>query len=177
VTAHEHNFQRYDPPVFGRYLRQEYNAAASAPPTYLVSGAGGAYITATDFDHGKQTGYSSVSRYPDADDWRAWAPLGARLVAKAGLDKSVFKQIAIGLIKIKTKLAEESDADRPERVSLLVLDHRPGTRPTVQPCFVDDLTRMYDHLAPDTPVRIQEGDPTLDPASMVRCLREPPIPL
>jgi hypothetical protein len=177
VTAHEHNYQRYDPPVFARYLSQEYQAAAAAPPTYLVSGAGGAYITASDFDDGVRTGYVTASRYPTADDWRKWAPGGLRLLAKAGLDKNALKKVAIGLIKIKTKLAEESDADRPERLSLLVLDYDPGAGPTVQPYFIEDLSKMYGYLAPDTPISVQEGDPAIDPASERNCLVDPVIRL
>jgi hypothetical protein len=171
VTAHEHNFQRYDPPVFGKYLSREYQASPAAPPIYLVSGAGGAYITATDFDKGRKTGYVTASRYPDAEDWRKWAGGGVKLVAKAGLDKSILNRIAIGV----TKLAEKSDADRPQRLSFLVLDYAPALGATVQPYFIDDLTLMYDYLAPDTPVSVQEGDPALDPAAVNRCARDPLI--
>jgi hypothetical protein len=178
ATAHEHNFQRYEPRVFGDYLRREYSIASGpTPPTYLVSGSGGAYISATDFAGGARSGYPAACRYPSAEDWRKWAPLGLRMAAKAGLDKSVLKRVVVGLIKIKAKLAEESDADRPERLSFLFLEYRPGAGTTVQPLFVDDLATMYDHLPADTPVRVQEGDPAIGPAVLTGCLRDPVIPL
>lgn len=175
VTAHEHNFQRYDPPIFGRYISNQYQITPAAPPNYLVSGAGGAYITPTDFEHGKKTGYVTAGRYPSADDWRQWAPGGLKLVAKAGGSKSIFERVAIGLIKIKTALAEESDADRPQRLSFLLLAYNGPNDFTVQPYFVDDLLAMYDHLAPDTPVQVQEGSPSIDPAALGRCARDPLI--
>jgi 3',5'-cyclic AMP phosphodiesterase CpdA len=176
LTAHEHNYQRYDPTVFARYLDREHGAKpVAAAPNYFVSGAGGAYISATDFEHGTRTGYSAISRYPTAADWKQWAPLGLRLVAKAGLGKSVINRIAIGVLKAFTKLAEESDADRPERLSLVLLTHTPPATTTIQPYFIDDLAAMYANLPPDTPVRVQEGDPDIDPASMAGCCREAAI--
>lgn len=175
VTAHEHNYQRYAPDVFGKYLQREYGAAAADPPTYLVSGAGGAYLTSTDFDRGKKTGYVTLSRYPTAADWRQWAPLGIRAVAKAGLGKTLVNLITMGLVSLKPGIAEESDADRPERLSMLLLDHDPAAGTTVQPVFVDDLATMYQHLPPGTPVRVQEGEPRLDPAAIAGCCREPAI--
>jgi hypothetical protein len=177
VTAHEHNFQRYDPTVFGDYLGREYGATTAGAPTYLVSGAGGAYIGATDFNKGAKTGYRAACRYPSADDWRTWAPLGLRVVARARLDKGFANKVALGLIKLKTKLAEESDADRPQRMSLLLLEYAPGKGATVQPIFIDDLATLYDHLPADTAVRVQEGDPAIAPAALAGCLRDPLIVL
>jgi hypothetical protein len=87
------------------------------------------------------------------------------------LEKSVFSRVAIGV----AKLAERSDADRPQRLSFLVLDYAPALGATVQPYFIDDLTLMYDYLAPDTPVYVQEGQPALDPAALNRCARDPLI--
>jgi len=98
-----------------------------------------------------------------------------RVVAKLGQGKDVLNKLMIGLIKFRTKLAEESDADRPERLSFLLLDYQPGTGTTVQPVFVDDLASMYGGLVPDTPVRVQEGDPALDQATVAQCLRDPAI--
>jgi hypothetical protein len=178
VTAHEHNFQRYHPKTFARYLDHQYGVApAHDAPTYLVSGAGGAYISATDFDESRKNGYVTESRYPTADDWRTWAPFGVRLVAMTGRDKNLLNRIAVGLVKLKRGIAEEADADRPERVSLLVLDYKPETAPTVQACFLDDLTGMYEHLPPGTPVQVHLGDPELDPSAMAYCMREPLIQL
>jgi hypothetical protein len=51
----------------------------------------------------------------------------------------------------------------------------PPNKTTVQPYFIDDLAAMYGHLAPDTPIRVQEGDPELDPAAMTGCCREAAI--
>jgi 3',5'-cyclic AMP phosphodiesterase CpdA len=168
VTAHEHNYQRYDERIFGRYLAEQYQASSTTPPVYLVSGAGGAYITATDFTHGQKTGYVTTQRYPDPDDWKQWAGTGVKLVARIGGGKSIFTRVAIGL----AKLAERSDADRPQRLSFLLLTYNAPGDITVQPYFVDDLTAMYDHLPPDTPVRVQEGDPGLNPLTLARCVRD-----
>jgi 3',5'-cyclic AMP phosphodiesterase CpdA len=177
ITAHEHNYQRYDPAVFGRYLAREYHTAPpAAPPTYLVSGAGGAYITATDFDNGKKTGYVTTSRFPDAKDWKEWAPTGLKLVASARRGNNIFNNIAIGLTKVVTSLAERSDADRPQRLSFLLLDYAsPALGATVQAYFVRDLGDMYGHLPPNTPVRVQEGVPACDPAAVLACATDPPI--
>lgn len=174
ITAHEHNYQRYDPGVFGRYLAETYRGMPAAAPTYLVSGAGGAYISATDF---KGKGYPPVSRYPTADDWSKWAPLGLRLVAKAGLDKSFLNRIAIGIAMLRPGIAEDSDADRPERLSLLVLDHDPATGTRVQPYFVDDLLQLYPQLPDGTEVQIVAPTPLPDPAALAACAREQPIVL
>lgn len=176
LTAHEHNYQRYAPATFARYLEREHGAMAASPPEYLVSGAGGAYISASDFQDGQKTGYLTAERYPTAEDWKAWAPLGLRLVAKAGMDKSLVNRAMIGLVTMATGLAEDSDADRPERLSLLVLEYQPATGVTFRPLFLDDLMAMYGHLPDGTPVQVQQGSPALNPAALAESL-QPPIPL
>jgi hypothetical protein len=175
LTAHTHNYQRYTPTVFAQYLSKVHGATpGGTAPTYLVSGAGGAYINATDFDNGSKTGFTAVSRYPTAADWKQWAPLGLRIVA-GKLGHGVLNQAGIGVLKLFTKLAEQSDADRPERLSLLLLTHVPPNQTTVQPYFIDDLAQMYGHLPAGTPIQVQEGDPDLDPASMGGCCRDETI--
>lgn len=179
VTAHEHNYQRYDPGIFARYLAREHQATVVAAPPYLVSGAGGATISSTDFDAGAKTGYPAALRFPSAADWKTWAPLGLKVVAKLGLDKTLLNRIVVGVETLFSGLAEESDADRPEREHLLVLDYDPAVdpRPLLRPCFLTDLARMYDHLPPDTPVRVQDGVPAVDPTALSACFIEPALPL
>ncbi len=177
VTAHEHSFQRYAPAVFGRYLAQQYGATAAAPPPYLVSGAGGATISATDFDAGAKTGYLAAARYPTATDWKTWARAGQKLVAKLNLDKGIFKKLVSALDLVLNRPAEESDADRPERVSLLLLTCDPVAGVSLQPCFVDDLAQLYGHLPEGAPVQVQSGNPPVNPVALQACFRDPVIPL
>ncbi|MGQ0703942.1 MAG: metallophosphoesterase family protein [Gemmatimonadales bacterium] len=176
VAAHEHNYQRYAPSTFARYVEREHGTAAVGLPEYLVAGAGGAYISASDFDDGKKTGYVAVERFPTAADWKTWAPLGLKLVAKAGMDKSLVNRATIGLVTLFTGLAEDSDADRPERLSFLVLEYQPATGVTLRPVFVHNLMDMYGHLPDGTPVQVQQGTPPIDPAALATCL-QPPVPI
>lgn len=177
VTAHEHNYQRYDAAVFGGYLARQFGAAAAAPPPYLVAGSSGATISATDFGAGKKTGWGAAVRYPTEADWKQWAPAGLKLVAKLGLDKSLFKRVVVGLETLFTGLAEESDADRPERETLLLLEYDPVQGARVRACFLDDLMKLYAHLPDDTPVHVQSGSPAVDPAALAGCFRDAEIPL
>lgn len=167
ITAHEHNYQHYEPAVFADFLLKAYRAPAVGPaPTYLVSGGGGAYINPTDFAEG---GFPTATRFPDAKDWKKWAPAGLRLVAKLGLDKSVLNKIAIGLISLKPGSAEQSDADRPERLSLLSLKYDPQTGTTVTPCLVTDLAKMY-ALPDGSKVDVMRDEPGVDKGLLQACL-------
>lgn len=172
ITAHEHNYQRYDSPAFGRYLERQYAAPPASAPTYLVSGGGGGCVSASDFEAARKTGYGTASRYPTAEDWKQWAPPGLRIVAKVHLDKSFLNKVVIGLVSLKPGIAEESDADRPERLSLLLLERDAAGQTSVQPFFVDDLARLY----PDgTQVRVQDGLPPLTEQALAGCRRDPAI--
>jgi len=168
ITAHEHNYQRYAPATFADFLLKTYRAPpAGPPPVYLVSGAGGAYITATDFANRP---FPTERRFPEGDDWKKWAPTGLKAVAKLGLDKSLFNRIAIGLISLKPGSAERSDADRPERLSLLYLKHDPQTGTTVTPCLMTNLATMY-ALPDGTKVDVMRDQPGVDQAQLDNCLR------
>ena len=179
VTAHEHNFQQYAAATFGRYLDKQYKASTRTPPEYVVAGASGAYLSSTDFTAGTKTGFKTDLRYPKADDWEEWAGIGLKLVASQKLGRGVLNALVGALVSLKPGIAEESDADRPARLSLLVLDYDaaapPGARTTLQPCFIDDLTEMYNHLPLGTPIDVRTGSPAVDPNALARCLRAAPI--
>ncbi len=98
-----------------------------------------------------------------------WAPVGLKLVARLGLDKSLFNKIAIGLISLKPGSAEQSDADRPERLSLLYLKHDPQLGTTVTPCLMTNLATMY-ALPDGTKVDVMRDQPGVDQAALDRCL-------
>lgn len=173
ITAHEHNYQRYNPGEFVLYLRKQFTLSPVSPgPTYLVSGAGGASLTSTTFNHGKKTGFKTSDRFPAADAWDEVAPFSSRVVNSVGLGKSIAAKVVTG----GRRLFGAYDEDRPEGVSLLLLDWDGVGYGNLIPYFITDLETMYGHLLPGSTVYVKEGVPACNDDAMNAC-RQPAIPL
>lgn len=178
LTAHEHNFQWYTPEVFAKYLKQEHGTDAVGRPEYLVCGAAGATMTSTDFDAGRKSGYLAAIRYPTAEDWKDWAATGLKLLEKVRLEKSFLSRVMLGLSSIGLASNDQiADADRPERLSFMVLDRAHDGHTTLRACFLDDLAQLYQHLPDNHPVEVQSGVPPLPAAALAACFRTAPITL
>lgn len=138
VCAHEHNFQKYDPSMFTRYLTAHHDVGTSkSAPHYIVMGNGGAYLSNTNFKNGE---FTSV-RYPNLAQWNENIAEGRKIVSSVGLEKTVVGQLAG-----KFEKAALDDGDVARFLSLLLVDVKitGGGSITVTPIFMNDLQSLFD---------------------------------
>jgi len=165
--SHEHNYQYYDASTFDRYLRKEQGCrpAGPEPPHYIVCGGGGAYLTSTDFS---DNDYGCENTFPTREVWRERAGFYRRIVKGSGLEKTPMGR----LVKLVNK-APESDADRPELLSFLMVDVKrtaPQSSIKVTPVCMETMHQLYLDPADDSAVDVRDNKPPVDPEELERCL-------
>jgi hypothetical protein len=168
ISAHIHNFQKYSPDIFARYLIEKHKCliSRSACPHYLLSGGGGAYLTSTDF---KKQEYSCESAFPTRESWRKYAGFWQKAVHKSGLAKSPFGRIVAACEK-----GTEFDADVARFLSMLLVEvERKNDRTMVKviPVFLDDLKDLFSHLDQEDSVYVCDENPRINQNALNKCLR------
>ncbi|MBI4538059.1 MAG: metallophosphoesterase [Gemmatimonadetes bacterium] len=164
VCAHEHNHQEYRPDIFGKYVGEEHGAGAvaPAPPHYIVSGNGGAFVGHTDFKAGR---YPTARRFPSPEQWREHANLGRRIVEHAGLSKTLLARM-VGVFE----KAALTDADAARMLSFLMVAAEPN-QIRASPVLMDDLQHLFSHLPEGTRVHVQEPNPPADTQAVAACIQ------
>lgn len=166
VCAHDHNYQLYSPETFERYLREAHEATAGEKaPHYVVSGAGGATLSGTDW-----TGpYPTTDRHPDREQWLEHASAGRKFLERSPLAKTLLSRLVA--------LADEgarSDDDAARYLSFLLVEVEPrggSLRTRVTPIHLNDLTDLF---AEEAVVDVRDPSPPFLPAEL-DALRQPPI--
>lgn len=144
LCAHDHNHQQYSSDIFKRYIEGEeaYKGINKNFPDYIVNGGGGAYLQSTDYPEGQYRGI----RYPNRDQWNAYAGAGRRVVSSWGRNKSWISRL-VGKIDNDSLL----DADAAQYLSFILVEYNsnwPGgvkSEIRVTPVFMDDINQLYDH--------------------------------
>ncbi|MEW6051087.1 MAG: metallophosphoesterase [Candidatus Zixiibacteriota bacterium] len=166
ITAHTHNYQQYGPSVFGDYLKRVHGTAfETEPPHYIMSGRGGAYLNATDFDDGQ---FRSDFRYPTKKQWGDRMKNLSILPHVQQLEKSM-----VGRMVALFDRDSIYDMDTEEFLSMLLVDvdrTQPTTSVTVTPVCLDGLSVLYGEN-PTTDIDITDPNPPLLSGALNKCLR------
>jgi hypothetical protein len=165
VCGHEHNYQRYPAAVFRRYLEEVHGVPADAPgrPEYVVCGGGGAYLNATAFGRSR---YRPETVYPSVRQWRSYARMGERIVARLGWSKEI-----VGALAGRFEEAARADADVARYLSMLLVEVT-AARVRVMPVFLDDVAALYAELPDGQEVRVDDPAVPVSQAAVARCLQE-----
>jgi hypothetical protein len=167
ICGHEHNYQYYSPQTFARYLSDVHGVRPNPPgPHYFVAGASGASLSRTDYKRGT---YPEDTCFPAAKDWPEFARWGRKIVAKAGLEKTLLGRI-VGLFEE----AALSDADAGQYLSFLVLDVT-AANASITPVFLNDVQELYCNYPDGTSVRITDRGFPADPAAVTACMQSPVV--
>lgn len=167
VCGHEHNYQRYAPAVFARYVGDRLAPPWDPPsrPDYIVCGGGGAYLQSTLF---RRSSYAAQDVYPTAVQWRDdYVSAPRRLADGVGLSKSVF-DAALGAIEE----AERHDRDVARFLSLLLVEVG-GERASVTPYFLDSAASLFFSLPDGTTVSVTDPSPPVSPEAVRACAQFP----
>ncbi len=166
MCGHIHNYQRYDRATFRRFLSVEYRRSPNCNPDYVVAGAGGAGLAATDFKVG---GYGASFIFPSAPQWRAYASRVRK--ALAGWDKlkySVADHLA-AVIAQKAPL----DNDPVEFGCFLVVDVKTD-KAIVTPFLMSDLAALYPTKPPGSVIALNDSQERLALGPLNSCLATDP---
>jgi hypothetical protein len=154
VTAHEHNFQRYDPATFKDYLRvaHQVNPARGFDSWYMVSGGGGAFLGDSTFR--KQDFNSDGEPFPNPAEWRDVASLPQRITVRVA-------KWAIG--RVTAFAAPTKDPDTGKYLSLLLVEaDNQGVR--VYPVWMKDVRDLFS--AGVQSVQVMDKTPPVDPTKL-----------
>jgi 3',5'-cyclic AMP phosphodiesterase CpdA len=163
VCGHIHNYQRYAPDVFRQFLATEYRRRPNSNPYYVVAGAGGAALSATDFKPGK---YPAEFIFPSAADWDKHAGKARKTLAKVGLGRSAIDNLA-AMIDRSAPL----DDDPVEFGCLLTIDVYPD-RAQVTPVLIRDLGQLYMGRPNHSVISLNDKSSKLSPTELAQCFRE-----
>jgi len=163
VCGHIHNYQRYDPGVFGNYLHDVHQAIPKQPIHYIVNGGGGAALGSPKFK-----GAFQAETYPTPKAWDAQFNLGEKLLFWSPLAKS-----SLGKLAISTYEAAVNDGDAAQLLSFLVVDVRNGVV-EVTSVFMDDLAQLFQGIPS---VEVMNPAVRVDPSKLATCLQTKKIVL
>lgn len=153
VTAHEHSFQYYTPEEFSRFI------AADGPnaPHYFISGSGGAFLSAVDYDRAeKPDQFQAAYVFPDMTQWQKYSGPVRKMLSFTGLANS---GLARGLSSLTTALA---DVDATRYQSLLQVTVRPdssGSMTSEMTAFFQTSLEDLYYDQPETRVSVRDGRP------------------
>jgi hypothetical protein len=171
ACGHEHNYQRYTPDVFAAFAAAD-EAVAWSPacrPDFLIAGGGGSGLHSTDFN-GPFPLRQAEGLFPTAQQWRDYATIAERAVAKLPLERG-----PAGVLTRVFPRDIRSDDDAARYLCFLVVDvvvnPGPGApRAIVTPVWLEDLARLF-----PGPGTVRIADPTAVPAAaqVLPCLKTP----
>lgn len=168
ITAHTHNYQQYQPAVFGDYLQKAHGVAPRQnPPHYIMSGRGGAYLNSTIFD---DTDFACGERFPTADQWRDYCT-GMRRVRRL---QSMQKNL-LGKIVALSDQDSTVDDDTEDFLSLLLVEVDRTVSPVairVTPVFMQNLAVLFGQI-PAQDIAITDPNTQLIPGALQACLQSP----
>ncbi len=167
ICGHIHSFQAYEPTVFGEALRKMTGEKANNPPQYIVSGGGGAFLSAPP--KADRSRYK-MTVYPNAEQWerrnkdslqRKAATSVRRGISKVNLSQSVIDRIFASMEE-----ASILDTDKPSLLSLLYVEIK-RAEATITPVFLNDLGELY----PDDVdlITIRNRNPHPDNSRVAKC--------
>lgn len=165
VCGHEHNYQRYAPAQFIRYVGDQLKTAwdPAGRPEYVVSGAGGAFLHSTEFKRADYPAEDPV--FPSAAQWRDdYVGRGRSIVDRLGLSRTL-----LGAVAGRIEEAARQDGDVARYLSLLCVDVTPRGA-AVTPYFLDDLENLFDD---GTTVSVTDPHPPCSPAGVKACAQAP----
>jgi 3',5'-cyclic AMP phosphodiesterase CpdA len=170
ITAHTHNYQRYEPGVFADYLRAVHGFEnLPDPPHYIMSGRGGAYLNATTF---KGNDFPCSERFPSEAQWRDYCK-GIRRVRRLELLQKNLIGKAVAFVDRDSSF----DDDTEDFLSMLLVEVDRTTSPAavrVTPVYLQNLAVLYGK-EPEVDISITDPRAPLLPGAVTDCLRPPII--
>lgn len=164
VCGHIHNHQGYSQAVFGRFLAERIGQPAAAPPHYVVSGGGGAYLSKPS-RHGE---YRAEFFFPDHAQWTKHASMAEKAMGGLGLARS-----AIGRVAAIAGSTQRLDDDAGRFLSLLVVDVHPGGNVEARHALLEDVEELFD-LPDGSVVWLDDPNPRIDRAKLDAVLSKYP---
>jgi 3',5'-cyclic AMP phosphodiesterase CpdA len=157
ICGHEHNFQRYQPNVFAKYLKDIQGAEAPQRDVhYLVNGGGGAFL-----GNPKSEGpYKPQSTYPTYQWWQN-RTLGARFF---GWERLANFSLAKPLLAKYEETVSDDDAG--EMLSFLLVKVRNGVTEII-PVYMNKLPELFPGRTRG--INVIDTNLQVNAADLVRC--------
>jgi Calcineurin-like phosphoesterase len=157
VCGHVHNYQRYEPKVFGDYLHQVHQAVPHSDIHYIVNGGGGAALGSPKFE-----GRYKAETYPTPKDWEGRVSRAKKIVSWSPLAKNSLGKLAVAAYEDTVQ-----DDDAAKLLSFLVVDVKNGVV-EITSVFMEDLEKLFQGTQ-----RVEIVNPAVrvTPANLANCLQ------
>jgi hypothetical protein len=158
VCGHVHNHQRYAAADFARFLGQTFGVTLPGQrgPEFVVSGGGGAYLSATDFKPGE---YTLAEIFPTPQQWQQ------RIPHFVGLGKTLISRLVS-----RIHGATASDEDAAILLSFLLVTVT-SKRTHVTPVFLEDLEALVPPPPGGGKLNVQDPGFLLTAQQLAKCVR------